>query len=138
MLRFVILVHNHPHLHWDFMLEREAGGALRSWRLEKPPEPGTPIRAEALPDHRRLYLDYEGPVSGNRGEVKRWDAGEAGVVSESPDTIAIELTGQRIRGNVELHRLADDGWTFEYSAANDRPPHSDPLSQEERGQNQSQ
>ena len=27
------------------------------------------------PDHRRLYLDYEGPVLGGRGEVNRIDSG---------------------------------------------------------------
>ena len=119
MLRFVILTHDHPHLHWDFLVEREVGGALRSWRLEKPPDPGTPIRAEALPDHRRLYLDYEGPVSGNRGEVKRWDFGVANVLSETPEEIVIELTGERIRGKAWLRRVVDDDWTIGYIEAND-------------------
>src|ERR1700704_4821039 len=75
MPRFVILEHDHPVLHWDLMLE--AGTALRTWRLARAPSaPGEVIDALALPDHRLFYLDYEGPVSGGRGVVKRWDAGE--------------------------------------------------------------
>ena len=63
--RFTILEHDHPHLHWDLLLD--AGDALRTWRLLSPPACLQWIAAEQLPDHRRLYLDYEGPVSGNRG-----------------------------------------------------------------------
>ena len=54
-------------MHWDLMLD--TGETLRTWRLE-PALPGV-IRAEPLGNHRRAYLDYEGPVSGNRGSVQR-------------------------------------------------------------------
>ena len=37
------------------------------------PAPGVEMIAEALGDHRLDYLDYEGPVSGDRGLVSRWD-----------------------------------------------------------------
>ena len=75
MPRFVILEHDYPELHWDFMLE--CAGALKTWRLAEPPAThGELIAAVALEDHRLDYLDYEGPVSGNRGRVKRWDRGD--------------------------------------------------------------
>ncbi|WP_077023729.1 DNA polymerase ligase N-terminal domain-containing protein [Fuerstiella marisgermanici] len=67
--RFVILEHNHPFLHWDLLMERD--GALASWRLLQPVVCGQWIDAEVLPDHRMMYLDYEGPVSRDRGSVKR-------------------------------------------------------------------
>ena len=35
MPRFVILEHDYPELHWDLMLE--TAGALRTWRLLRPP-----------------------------------------------------------------------------------------------------
>src|ERR1700730_7618701 len=74
MPRFVILQHDHPELHWDLMLQ--AGETLRTWRLAKAPElPGEAIVASAIGDHRPMYLDYEGPVSGGRGQVIRWDQG---------------------------------------------------------------
>ena len=87
MPRFVILEHDHPRLHWDLMLE--AGDVLRTWRLAEIPRPGVTIRAESLGDHRKLYLDYEGPVVGNRGQVKRWDAGTYAALEERPERIAI-------------------------------------------------
>lgn len=115
MLRFVILTHDHPHLHWDFLVELEAGDFLRSWRLQQPPEPGVLIGAEAMADHRRRYLDYEGPVSGNRGEVTRWDFGEAEVTSVNPSEIVLRIAGRRIRGQALLRQNADRDWTFRLS-----------------------
>ncbi len=73
MPRFVILEHDYPHLHWDLMLED--GDVLRTWRLSAPPEPGVGVDAEPSFDHRLIYLDYEGPISDGRGNVKRHDKG---------------------------------------------------------------
>jgi len=69
MPRFVVLQHDWPQLHWDLMLEN--GANLRTWRLSEVPHSGHPIPLVRLPPHRSIYLDYEGPVSGNRGSVKR-------------------------------------------------------------------
>ena len=80
-LRFAILEHDHPHLHWDFFLEAPA--ALRSWRLEQMPDDAGVVNAEALPDHRKAYLDYEGPISGDRGSVSRVDRGEFVLISST-------------------------------------------------------
>ena len=102
MPRFVLLEHDHPHVHWDLMLERDA--SLRTWRLSAPPTQAAAIQAEALADHRLAYLDYEGPVSGNRGTVTRWDAGDYRVYNETPGRIEIELEGARIRGIAMLTR----------------------------------
>lgn len=107
MPRFVILTHDHPHFHWDFMLEW--GDRLRTWRLEKEPALNVPIMAESLPDHRLAYLDYEGPVSGNRGEVKRWDAGEFSIIEELPVQLVVELAGARLRGRVTISRDDENG-----------------------------
>ncbi len=75
MPRFVILCHeNHRGAHFDFMLE--SGDVLKTWALPQPPASGVEIECEALADHRLAYLDYEGPVSGGRGSVARWDRGD--------------------------------------------------------------
>ena len=68
MPRYVILEHDHPFLHWDLMLE--AGDALRTWRLLAPPSAAEPVPAQDLARHRKHYLDYEGPVSGNRYSIR--------------------------------------------------------------------
>ncbi len=112
MPRFVILEHDHPVLHWDFMLE--AGDVLRTWRLEAPPTAGSMVRAAPLGDHRKLYLDYEGPVSGNRGSVKRWDHGTFTGRTEEGGRISVELSGERCRGMVLLERSPAGEWSFHF------------------------
>lgn len=112
MPRFVILTHNHPHVHWDLLLEVPGQELLCTWRLEKPPAPGETIPAEALPDHRRVYLDYEGLVSGNRGEVERWDAGEYEVLSRSGAEMRLRFAGERIQGEATLHCDESEAWMF--------------------------
>src|SRR5205823_5835731 len=82
MPRFVILEHDWPTRHWDLLLE--AGGVLRAWRLLDEPVPGTPVPAEPNADHRLFYLDYEGPVSGGRGNVSRWAAGVFDWIEDNP------------------------------------------------------
>jgi len=69
MPRFVVLEHDHPNLHWDLMLEQADG--LRTWRLAEFPTVGRTVGAELTFVHRSVYLEYEGPVSGDRGTVKR-------------------------------------------------------------------
>jgi DNA polymerase Ligase (LigD) len=114
MPRFVILEHDHPERHWDLMLE--AGAALRTWRLARPPEaPGEVIEATALADHRLHYLDYDGPVSHGRGVVKRWDAGEyEDVQPGDAETLCVRLHGSRVQGLVWMRRVGEDRWTFEW------------------------
>jgi len=77
--RYVILEHDWPTIHWDLLLD--VGSTLRAWRLWEEPAEGMTIRAEINADHRRIYLDYEGEVSGGRGVVRRWDFGVYQVVA---------------------------------------------------------
>ncbi len=76
-MRYVVLHHTgHGEPHFDLMIERDADGPLATWRLPAwPPSEG--MVATPLPDHRRVYLQYEGPVSGGRGEVRRVATGQA-------------------------------------------------------------
>lgn len=72
--KFVILWHDHPFLHWDFLIED--GTDLASWRLLELPQSGKRVPALLLPVHRCHYLTWEGPVSGGRGSVRRIYSGE--------------------------------------------------------------
>jgi hypothetical protein len=102
MPRFVILEHDHPTRHWDLMLE--AGPVLRTWRLSTPPQPGRSVEAIPSFDHRLIYLDYEGPVSGNRGTVRRWDAGTFAWETNTPEQIAVHLAGVHVAGLASLRQ----------------------------------
>lgn len=74
-LRYAILKHTaHPQHadHFDLMFEIESGSSLATFRAKTwPPDSAV----ERIADHRRDYLDYEGPISGGRGEVKRIASG---------------------------------------------------------------
>lgn len=109
MPRFVILEHDHPTRHWDLMLE--TGPVLRTWRLSAPPELGCSVEAIPSFDHRLAYLDYEGPVSGNRGTVQRWDSGTFAWETDTPDNATVRLVGSRVEGLAVLQRHGA-GWTL--------------------------
>jgi hypothetical protein len=108
MPRFAILSHDHPTPHWDLFLE--AGPVLRSWRLLAPLAVGTAVPAEPAPDHRLLYIDYEGPVSGDRGSVTRVDAGAFAWEADTSHRLAVRLTGQRFTGRLVLQRAGEAWW----------------------------
>jgi hypothetical protein len=75
MLRYVVLRHEGiPHPHFDLMFETAAGSDLTTWRSDRwPIDAPTPLTK--LADHRSAYLEYEGPLGGNRGSVRRVAAG---------------------------------------------------------------
>src|SRR5262245_24230462 len=111
MPRFVILEHDHPSLHWDLMLE--SSEKLLTWRLAETPVVNKTIVASPLPDHRVLYLDYEGEVSGGRGSVRRWDSGEYEWIRRTDEELAMRLSSRRVHGIVHLCRVSSGGWRFE-------------------------
>lgn len=59
--------------HWDLMLEQS--GTLVTFELDRLPWERGLFLTRRLADHRLAYLDYEGHVSGNRGQVIRLDRG---------------------------------------------------------------
>ncbi len=108
--RFVVLHHtgiDPPH--YDLMYEREPGGMLATWRLPAWPPPGS-IPVEPLGDHRRAYLDYEGPVSGDRGNVRRVASGTCRVAREHA-AIDLELETPAGPMRIILERGNDGRWT---------------------------
>jgi hypothetical protein len=117
MPRFAVLRHDSPQrLHWDFLLEM--GNTLKTWALPQAPESGAEMTCKALPDHRLAYLEYEGPVSGQRGSVTRWDQGTYRILRQSDSELAVELAGQKLAGQVILERSPQgaDRWTFSLAA----------------------
>jgi DNA polymerase Ligase (LigD) len=112
MPRFVLLEHDHPTLHWDLMLE--AGEALQTWRLPSVPVAGAVLPAARIGDHRLLYLDYQGPVSGNRGKVMRWDGGEFEWLEQSEFVLVVRLRGTQFEGLLRLEQQEDTSWLAEF------------------------
>ncbi len=105
MPRFVILHHEMPKgssrpTHWDLMIEVD--GALRTWALESPPGLEASINAVELAPHRIDYLQYEGPVTGNRGSVSRWDDGTYEIIPSASEELVLQVDGQRCSGLLSI------------------------------------
>ena len=75
-----------------------------------PPEIGKTISAQSSFDHRIIYLEYEGPISGNRGAVVRWDKGSFVWKEESQNHLRVDLSGEVLTGLVDLVRDPDGQW----------------------------
>lgn len=111
MPRFALLTHDFPFCHWDFLLESDE--ACRTWRLLDDPENHGSVVAEALAPHRLLYLDYEGPVSGDRGAVTRIDSGPFDWLIDQADLVEVALSGARIKSRVQIRRISGNEWVWE-------------------------
>jgi hypothetical protein len=74
-LRYVVLFHEgFGEPHYDVMFESSAEASLITFRAPTwPPKSGD--RWTRLGEHRRMYLDYQGPVSKDRGTVRRITSG---------------------------------------------------------------
>jgi hypothetical protein len=120
MPRFVVLLHETPAgysraTHFDLMLEH--GELLRTWALKDLPEAGQTVIAERLPDHRPVYLDYEGEVAGDRGSVRRVDAGLYDVIEDSTGSIVVRLHGGTLTGTLTLAREGQEAQRWRVSLA---------------------
>ena len=117
MPRFVVLAHDWPEPHLDLFLE--AGDALRAWKL--PADFSLDNPATILPNapHRRLYLDFEGELTGDRGSVLCWDRGEFQWMEESPELFRANFAGQRLSGVYEWITAASSTWIFQKAANKD-------------------
>ncbi|HBL44424.1 DNA polymerase ligase N-terminal domain-containing protein [Gimesia sp.] len=122
MQQYVILRHDFPEVHWDLMLEE--AGVLKTWRLPEPPaidaasdDTSLDLVAESLPDHRLVYLEYEGPVSGERGTVTRWDKGSFTLLEKKEGLYVALLTGEELAGRVTLRqRDQENQWDLNYTS----------------------
>src|SRR5262245_48918907 len=135
MARMVLLLHELPDgsSHYDWMIQKPSVpvvGAVRGTGAEPGPEERCLITfrvteridlpqvqgflAERLADHRYAYLDYEGPISGNRGSVRRMAEGFVQSVEElaKEGTISVRCSfaggGEGVWNGV----LLGDRWRF--------------------------
>ena len=124
MPRYVILYHqrisgDEDLTHWDLMLE--TNNVLRTWKITAAPQPGLAHEAIPLPDHRIAYLDYEGPISGNRGKVHQLDSGTfSGTVPRSDETFSLQINGHMFQGTLTLEPSpgSPSRWFVQFPARN--------------------
>jgi hypothetical protein len=110
MPRFAVLEHTWNGIHWDFLLER--GEVLRTWAIDAEIIANAELPARSLPDHRRIYLDYEGPISGDRGNVRRIASGTYHLIEWTDNRVVVSLIGDQLNGELALSRVRGDDWSF--------------------------
>ena len=90
--------------HFDLLLEFE--GVLVTWELSVwlPTETQSIHR---LPDHRLVYLDYQGPISNNRGSVTRVDQGQFELTQgQHPgNDCQLVLLNDQSKLSLQIHKL---------------------------------
>jgi hypothetical protein len=86
----VVLRHDLPDgsHHFDWLIAQDQNGTmpLRSFRIAQALHelrPSETLSANNIQDHRPAYLNYEGPVSGERGTVKQVARGTIRVSGKS-------------------------------------------------------
>ncbi|MFQ5424042.1 MAG: hypothetical protein ACE5F9_08680, partial [Phycisphaerae bacterium] len=115
---FVVLRHSERSgTHFDLMID--AGERLATWRYLTEPfgAAADGMSCEEIGRHRRVYLDYEGPISGDRGHVTRSDGGLCEVHSRRDDRWDVTFGGQRLRGRFLIERIEQEGRRWRLRAA---------------------
>jgi len=105
-LRFVIQEHRKIKTrHFDLMLE--SGNALMTWSFDKAlDKSGSAVQIlTSLPEHRLLYLTYQGKISRGRGAVKIWDKGNYQKILWNKDCKIIQIRGAKIEGYFAILNL---------------------------------
>jgi len=105
-LRFAVLHHTgYGPEHYDLLIETSPEAPLATWRLSRWP-PIVPMPATRQADHRRIYLDYQGPIPGNRGCVTRISGGTCHLIRHNAVQIIVQLPDHLLR----LRHLSGDEW----------------------------
>lgn len=118
--KLVILHHVSPAvIHWDILIHPHGAPQLWAWRCLIDPASwfilsdmvcSTLIR---LPDHRLKYLDYVGPVSGNRGWVRPVLRHKAAVKSHTDAEIHLATRAGDSTWVWTLKHIRGDRWNLE-------------------------
>jgi hypothetical protein len=112
--RFVLLRHTgHGPVHFDLMIAH--GTALATWQFADSPTllaPGATLPCRQLAEHRMAYLDYEGPVGGERGQVQRAAAGTCTLHSATATDWDFDLDGPTLHGKFRLRCGPNAAWSL--------------------------
>ncbi len=76
----------------------------RDWRTARV------LVIDVIQPHRRLYLRYQGPVAGDRGEVVRVDAGDARPVMWTASRLVLDVHMRHYTGRIDLQHLHEHRW----------------------------
>ena len=111
----VLLRHSLPDgsHHFDWMLARDDSGSLLTFRLDEDISLGCQrFSGPRLPEHRRRYLEYEGPVSGDRGRVDRVARGDCEILLEGHEEVLVRVALGSLSGEIRGEAVEDGLFLF--------------------------
>lgn len=123
-LRTTILEHTiATGLHHDWLIEdprlanpQAENARLWTARVAPPPQDWDKLKRFDLtitPPHRRIYLNYQGPVQGQRGYVRRLAQGTCQVLEWSEQRIVLALQTPTATLDMHLTQQAGTRWLAE-------------------------
>jgi len=124
MRQSVILIHTLPNgqSHFDWLIDQpelQKEHRLLSFRCHfRPDEQSQQMQeVEQMPDHRFVYLSYEGPVSNNRGSVARVAFGSVVEFAKTDRSISVLIQwGQKsIRYHLTRMSQMNSIWQLDQS-----------------------
>jgi hypothetical protein len=125
----VLLRHDLPDgsSHVDWLIGRDPAGQqpLIAFRLAvrlDELQAGQTVAVRQLEDHRPLYLTYEGPISGDRGHVRRLASGRVGKLSREAHRWSLTVDWDascetREPASLVLRRTGPDEWELEVASS---------------------
>lgn len=81
----------------------EENGKLLTWALSAPLQLTDEVKFSRLPDHRTAYLQYEGPVSDDRGSVSRVISGTYEWTTEEKNAAILETSSDTWKVTFEMN-----------------------------------
>lgn len=129
MSQTVILIHTLPNepSHFDWLIDQpeiNSEHRLLSFRCQyRPDTPSSSTQlVKHLPDHRSAYLNYEGPVSNNRGSVHRIAVGSIIELVKSAHSISILIQWDSNRNHYMLSKSAPNSNLWQLKQSNRNSP----------------
>ena len=110
VFRFAVLKHvRQTDIHWDLLLQLPDRPLLATWQIRVDPAAWKrqlhAIPAIAISDHRLIYLDFQGEISGDRGHVTHTDGGLFKLLRAEENFISGYLQGRNLNGLLTLTRM---------------------------------
>jgi hypothetical protein len=120
-------------VHYDWLIEDPSledpqSPHARLWtaRVYHPPAHWAAVKRldlQVLPPHRRAYLTYQGPVSGDRGRVRRIASGVIHPLLWTPSRLRLSADLDNFTGIIDAHDLGAARWL---ATAESHPPRFTP------------